>query len=144
MIERRISLKDPGLFNTGAFARRAGVTVRTLRYYDRTGLLHPHGRTLSGQRLYGSPELARLQQILTLKFIGFQLKEIRRILDSPDFDLRAALLAQHSTITDKAKQIQAVIRTIDAAFNTLAVKKSSGIGSPASSGMYRWKRTRNF
>ena len=120
MIERKVSLKDTGLFTTGAFAKRAGVTVRTLRYYDRTGLLQPHGRTPSGQRLYGSPELVRLQQILTLKFIGFQLKEIRRILDSPNFDLRAALLAQRSTITDKAKQIQAVIRAIDAAFNTLA------------------------
>jgi DNA-binding transcriptional MerR regulator len=119
MIEKEGSLKDTGLFNTGAFAKRADVTVRTLHYYDRMGLLHAHGRTPSGQRLYGSQELVRLQQILTLKFIGFQLQEIRRILDSPDFDLRVALLAQRSTITDKATQMRVIIRAIDAAVNTL-------------------------
>ncbi len=123
MIERRFTLKDNGLLTTGAFAKRAGVTVRTLRYYDRTGLLRPHGRTPSGQRLYGEDEIVRLQQILTLKFIGFPLKDIKRILDAPDFNLKAALLAQRGTIAEKAKQMGAVIRAIDGALGALSENK---------------------
>ena len=52
----------------------AGVTVRTLHHYDRLGLLRPAGRTAAGHRLYADRDLARLQQIVTLKFIGLPLE----------------------------------------------------------------------
>jgi len=52
------------------FAQLAGVTVRTLHHYDRIGLLKPSAYTNAGYRLYGKGDLVRLQQIVTLKFIG--------------------------------------------------------------------------
>jgi DNA-binding transcriptional MerR regulator len=111
------------LLTTGAFAKMAGVTVRTLRYYDRMGLLKPQGHTPSEQRLYRPEELVRLQQVLTLKYIGFSLAEIGRILNAPDFNLRAALIAQRATIGNKARQMTSVIRAIDEAISTVAGEK---------------------
>ncbi|MDT5294824.1 MAG: MerR family transcriptional regulator, thiopeptide resistance regulator, partial [Acidobacteriota bacterium] len=64
------------LYRASEFAALTGVTVRTLHHYDRTGLLKPTGRTPVGYRLYGERDFARLQQILTLKFIGLPLDEI--------------------------------------------------------------------
>ncbi len=55
----------------GELARRVGVTVRTLRYYDEIGLLCPRARTECGYRLYGREEIVRLQQILSFRALGF-------------------------------------------------------------------------
>jgi MerR family transcriptional regulator, thiopeptide resistance regulator len=68
--------KRERLYRASEFAALAGVTVRTLHHYDRAGLLRPTARTDAGYRLYGGREFARLQQILTLKFIGLPLEEI--------------------------------------------------------------------
>ena len=62
------------------FAQLTGITVRTLHHYDRIGLLKPRARTNAGYRVYGQEEITRLQQIVTLKFIGLSLTEIRDIL----------------------------------------------------------------
>src|SRR5579872_4358849 len=63
------------------FAELTGITVRTLHHYDRIGLLKPKARTPAGYRVYGKDEITRLQQIVTLKFIGLSLTEIRSILN---------------------------------------------------------------
>lgn len=68
------------LYQAREFALRAGVTVRTLHHYDRLGLLRPSDYTASGYRLYGERDFARLQQIMTLKFIGLPLKQIKAIV----------------------------------------------------------------
>ncbi len=68
----------------GELARRAGMTVRTLHHYDEIGLLSPSRRTDSGHRLYGAAEVERLQQIASLRQIGFPLEEIRELLGGPD------------------------------------------------------------
>ena len=60
-------------YRIGDFANKAGVTVRTIRYYDRIGLLRPTSRSDANQRLYSELDFARLQQILTLKLIGLSL-----------------------------------------------------------------------
>src|SRR5436853_7812296 len=83
------------------FAERAGVTVRTLHHYDRLGLLKPKGRTAAGYRLYGERDLARLQQIVTLKFIGLSLKQIKELLDQREFDLATTLRRQREVIEEK-------------------------------------------
>ena len=70
------------------FARRAGVTVRTLHHYDRLGLLCPSGRGEAGHRLYTDRDLLRLEQILVLKLIGLSLKDARSLLER---DNRTAL-----------------------------------------------------
>ena len=67
------------------FARMAGVTVRTLHHYDRIGLLKPSSHTGAGYRLYRKQDLVRLQQIVTLKFIGFPLSQIKKLLNRNSF-----------------------------------------------------------
>lgn len=94
------------------FADLAGVTVRTLHFYDQTGLLKPALRTDSKHRLYRHGDLLRLQQILTLKVLGFSLDEIRRLLDSPAYDLRESLAAQKRAVDAHIGQLQQVSRAL--------------------------------
>ena len=74
-------------YRVGEVARLTRVSVRTLHHYDRIGLLHPARHSAGGYRLYGESELLRLQQILTLRYLGFPLKQIGELLDRADFDL---------------------------------------------------------
>ena len=69
----------------GDLARRTGLTVRTLHHYDEIGLLKPSLHTESGHRLYTGRDVARLQQVLSLRQLGFSLEEIRACLDRPGF-----------------------------------------------------------
>lgn len=71
-------------WKVGELARRTGLTVRTLHHYDREGLLSPTARTASGHRLYGAADVARLQQIRSLRELGFSLDEVREFLRRPD------------------------------------------------------------
>ena len=72
-------------------SRLAGVSVRTLHHYDAIGLLLPTALTEAGYRLYDDTALARLQFILLFRELEFPLKDIKRILDDPNFDQSAAL-----------------------------------------------------
>ncbi|HEY9664292.1 MAG TPA: MerR family transcriptional regulator, partial [Allocoleopsis sp.] len=69
----------------GDLAKQTGVSVRTLHYYDEIGLLSPSHRTETGYRLYGEEDIIRLQQILSLRQIGFSLEEIRECLEERSF-----------------------------------------------------------
>jgi DNA-binding transcriptional MerR regulator len=69
----------------GELARRTGLTVRTLHHYDEIGLLKPSLHSQSGHRLYAAGDIARLQQVLSLRQLGFSLESIRDCLDKPDF-----------------------------------------------------------
>lgn len=69
----------------GELARRTGLTVRTLHHYDEIGLLRPSQHSDSGHRLYTAGDVARLQQIASLRQLGFSLDEIRDCLSRPDF-----------------------------------------------------------
>jgi DNA-binding transcriptional MerR regulator len=69
----------------GELARRTGLTVRTLHHYDEIGLLKPSLHTEAGYRLYTAADVARLQQVLSLRQLGFALEEIRDCLDRPGF-----------------------------------------------------------
>jgi DNA-binding transcriptional MerR regulator len=69
----------------GELAKRTGITVRTLHHYDELGLLSPSRRDGSRYRLYTEEDVARLQQILSLRQLGFSLEEVRRCLASPDY-----------------------------------------------------------
>ena len=66
-----------GLMTVGELARRVGVTVRTIQYYDQKGLLHPSSKSEQNQRLYSTDDEERLYRILTLKFLGFSLAQIK-------------------------------------------------------------------
>src|SRR5215475_1709493 len=69
----------------GELAKRTGLTIRALHHYDEIGLLKPSLHTAAGHRLYTAAELARLQQVLSLRQLGFSLEEVRDCLDRPDF-----------------------------------------------------------
>jgi MerR family transcriptional regulator, thiopeptide resistance regulator len=69
----------------GELARRTGLTVRALHHYDEVGLLKPSLHTDSGHRLYTGGDVVRLQQILSLRQLGFSLDQVRECLDRPDF-----------------------------------------------------------
>lgn len=75
-------------------AELTGISIRTLQYYDEIGLLKPSELTQSGYRLYNDEALQNLQQILFFKELGFTLKDIREILQKPDFDRIAAFRKQ--------------------------------------------------
>src|SRR5436190_12190230 len=94
------------------FARQSGVTVRTLHHYDRIGLLKPSEHTGLGFRLYRDGDFVRLQQIVTLKFIGFSLKEIKRLLERRGSGLSAALRAQRMTLEEKRRHLDSAIQAI--------------------------------
>ena len=90
-------------------SKLTGVSIRTLQYYDRIGLLHPAGYTASGYRLYDDTALEKLQQILLFRALEFPLKDIRRIVDSPDFDKGKALEQQITLLTLKKEHIENLI-----------------------------------
>jgi DNA-binding transcriptional MerR regulator len=69
----------------GELARRTGLTVRTLHHYDEIGLLQPSLHTEAGHRLYTAADVVRLQQVLSLRQLGFSLEEVRGCLDRPGF-----------------------------------------------------------
>lgn len=75
----------PQALKVGELAKRTGLTVRTLHHYDEIGLLRPSLHTESGHRLYTAGDVARLQQILSLRQLGFSLDEARACLERPDF-----------------------------------------------------------
>lgn len=69
----------------GELARRTGLTIRTLHHYDEIGLLKPSLHTDSGHRLYTANDVARLQQVVSLRQLGFSLEEVRDCLDRADY-----------------------------------------------------------
>jgi MerR family transcriptional regulator, thiopeptide resistance regulator len=94
-------------------ARLAGVTVRTLHYYDQIGLLPPTAYGDNGYRYYGEEAILRLQQILFFRELDFSLDEIRAVLDQPGFDIVQALRAHRKALEAKAGRLRELIGTID-------------------------------
>src|SRR5215467_7638960 len=111
------------------FAQKTGVTVRTLHHYDRLGLLKPSGRTQSGHRLYGERDFARLQQIVTLKFIGLPLRQIKDLLDRSDLDLAATLRLQRRMLLEKRRQVEAAIQAIEVAERSLQSSRAPDLAA---------------
>lgn len=95
-------------YQVGEVARLTAVSVRTLHHYDRIGLLRPQQRTAAGYRRYGEQELLRLQQILTLRYLGFSLKRIGELLDRPDFDLAASLRVQERVLRERMAELDGI------------------------------------
>jgi DNA-binding transcriptional MerR regulator len=91
----------------------AGVSVRTLHYYDEIGLLKPRSRSKSGYRYYDEEAIIRLQQILFFRELGFGLDEIRKIVTKPDFDVIEALQSHRKMLVKKAGRIDELLQTID-------------------------------
>ncbi|SDZ91371.1 DNA-binding transcriptional regulator, MerR family [Pseudobutyrivibrio sp. ACV-2] len=90
-------------------SKLAGVSIRTLQYYDSIGLLKPTEYTESGYRLYDDAAMERLQQILLFRELEFPLKEIKEIVTRPDFDKKKALEQQIELLTMKKEHLENLI-----------------------------------
>ncbi len=93
-------------------AKLAGVSPRTLRYYEELGLLSPK-RISNGYRVYGQKEVDRLQQILFYRELGLPLEQIEKILSSKDYDAAGALNSHLLALKARKKQIEALIATVE-------------------------------
>ena len=102
-------------------SKLTGVSVRTLHHYDSLGLLKPAQVTEAGYRLYGEAELERLYMILVFRELGLSLKEIREILDAPDFDRNRVLDQQIRLMEEKTRRLQDRI-TLARGIRVLGVK----------------------
>jgi MerR family transcriptional regulator, thiopeptide resistance regulator len=102
-------------YTTSQFAYKASVTARTLRFYDKVGLLSPSEYTEAGHRLYSDEDLWSLQQILALKFLGLSLEEIKVCLQTDPERLQETLATQKVMMREKRSQLNAVIRAIEEA-----------------------------
>jgi MerR family transcriptional regulator, thiopeptide resistance regulator len=117
---------DEKLFQAREFAALTGVTVRTLHHYDRLGLLKPSRYTRAGYRLYSERDLARLEQIVALKFIGFSLNEIKNILKRESIDLATTLRRQREAIEEKCSRLDLAIQAIQRAEYVVGTTNEAG------------------
>lgn len=100
-------------------ARLAGVSVRTLHYYDEIGLLKPSSIAKNGYRSYEEKELIRLQQILFFRELEFPLDDIKRMLDAPNFNVVESLREQKKLMQLKHKRLANLIAAIDKTITTM-------------------------
>lgn len=116
--------RDDHLISIGEFASKAGVTLRTLRYYDSIHLLKPCSYSDTGHRMYNKQDFAKLQKILTLKFIGFSLEDIKNVIkhDINDQDFRKSLEIQKKIMEEKIQHTYMVIKAIDETIDMLNYK----------------------
>ena len=101
-------------------ARLAGISPRTIRYYDEIDLLKPARVSAAGYRLYGQAEVDRLQQILFYRALGLELKKIKRLLSAPSFDELAALKEHRTKLLAKRRQVELLIANVE---KTIALKE---------------------
>ncbi|MCP5455820.1 MAG: MerR family transcriptional regulator [Thermotogae bacterium] len=110
-------------YKINELAEISGVTVRTLHHYDSIGLLSPKRNNNNKYREYGTDEVDKLQQILLYKELGFQLQQIKDILNSNSFVRENALKDQLEILIKKRDQMDKMIITVEKTINNLKDKK---------------------
>ena len=105
------------MFTVNEVSKIAGISIRTLQYYDKIGLLPPSGFTDSGYRLYNEDSLERLQTILLFRELEFPLKEIKRIIENQDFDEEKALSQQIELLRLRREHIDSLISLAEKLIN---------------------------
>ncbi len=101
------------IYTISEFATLTGVTKRTLRYYDRKGLLKPSDHNSLGHRMYSDKDLMQLQRILTLKYLDYSLHDIGELLKKPEQNFRHSLGLQKHLLVKKQKELQQVLETLN-------------------------------
>ena len=99
-------------YTVKALAELAGVTPRTLRWYDSQGLLKPLRTTEAGYRIYGPEQVDRLQTILFYRELGLELQAIRTILEDPAFDRQKALQSHLAELEARRERLDGLILTV--------------------------------
>lgn len=106
-------------YTINQLAKLAGVSTRTLRYYDQCGLLPPKAVRSNGYRIYGETEVNRLQQILFYRELGVELSEIGRILAEKDFDGLSALQNHLSALREKRARLERLIDNVQKSISAM-------------------------
>ena len=121
-----MTMKKPGYYSSGEFARMAGVTLRTIRYYDKQNILKPSLLSEAGARFYTEEDFARLQQILLLKYLGFSLDDIREMtIDDVDYHfLLNSLGIQLKLVKDRLEQMQLVEQAIQDTMDVIQTERT--------------------
>ncbi len=101
------------VYTVNKLALLAGVSVRTLHYYDELGLLKPRYRQDNGYRYYDDDSIIRLQQIMFFRELGFSLDKIGEIVSLRDFDVLEALKSQRDLLVKKSERLEELISTVD-------------------------------
>lgn len=103
------------MYTAGIFAKKANVSLKTIHHYDSEGLLKPSSYTQAGYRLYTDKDFEKLQKILTLKFLGFSLDEIKWIIsqESDQHNFQQSLMIQQHLLKNKLKHLTLIKEAID-------------------------------
>lgn len=112
-MEKPAGEQSEKLYVIGAFAKLTGVTERTLRFYDRKGLLKPSSRNDHGHRFYSDRDIFQLQKIMVLKYLDFSLEEIEQYLQRHEEDFRHTLDSQYELLLRKKQQLEHVLGTME-------------------------------
>lgn len=113
-----------GYYTSGEFARMANVTIRTIRFYDKQGILKPSKVSEAGYRLYTDEDFGRLQKILSLKYLGFSLEEIMALTIHDDReDMANSLKLQKELIRKRIRHLEMMEQTLE---NTSHMVEMSG------------------
>lgn len=100
-------------WKVGELAKLAGLTIRTLRYYDQIGLFSPSGHTDSGHRIYNEADISWLQQILSLKELGLSLEEVKGILDGDEYSPFEIVSIQIERIKENIRTQQKLLAELE-------------------------------
>jgi MerR family transcriptional regulator, thiopeptide resistance regulator len=101
------------MYTVKQVAKLAGITPRTLHYYDEIGLLRPSKFGENGYRYYSEEAILRLQQIMFYRALSMPLSQIKAILDQPEFDREHALESHRQELRQRIRQMERLVRTID-------------------------------
>ena len=114
-------------FTIKKLAEVAGVSIRTLHYYDEVGLLKPQFRKENGYRFYNEESAMILQQIMFFRELGFSLDEIKMIISRPDFNIPEALKAHKRILVKKDERLRELINTVERTIRKMNKKSKMGI-----------------
>ena len=101
-------------WKVGELAKQTGLTVRTLHHYDEIGLLSPSHRTAAGHRLYVEDDVARLQQVASLRNLGFPLEEIRDVLNEKRMSPLQVVQLHADRLREQVRSQQRLVERLDA------------------------------
>lgn len=115
------------LMKIGDLAKQTGLSIRTLHYYDEIGLLSPSHRTDVGYRLYSDRDIIRLQQIVSLRQLGFSLKEINECLKDPDLSLEQTIDLHRAKVKEQMDLSRTLLKRLDVISTELQTTESVAV-----------------
>lgn len=118
---------QPTAMKVGELAKQTGISVRTLHYYDEIKLLSPSQRTQADHRLYTAEDIARLQQIVSLRQLGFSLDEIRECLERPAYSLHRVIELHTARLKEQLELSMRLLNRLEAIARNLRSTESVSI-----------------